>query len=68
MFDKKKLEAFLKSLDVEKHYSSVAPAPPRSELDKAMDKYDLFKQGNYEKRRFPPKTPSSKASRFRVPL
>jgi len=48
MFDKKKLEAFLKSLDVEKHYSSVAPAPPRSELDKAMDKYDLFKQGNYE--------------------
>lgn len=49
MFDKKKLEAFLKALEVETHYPMKAPVAPaeRSALDKLMDKYDLFTQLEY---------------------
>jgi hypothetical protein len=46
MFDKKKLEAFLDGLEVETHLPEIEK--PRSELDRKMDKYDLFKQGDYQ--------------------
>jgi hypothetical protein len=52
VFDRKKLEAILDSLEVSTHFPSEAPsgiiAPPRSALDEEMDKYDIFKQGDYE--------------------
>ena len=52
MFDRKKLEAILDSLEVSTHFPSEAPsgivAPPRSALEEKMDKYDIFKQGDYE--------------------
>jgi hypothetical protein len=44
MFDQRKLEAFLDTLEVEQKII----APPRSALDVKMDKYDLFKQDDYE--------------------
>jgi hypothetical protein len=51
MFDRKKLEKFLDSLQVESHFPSQVPRqivqPPRSPLDEKMDKYDLFVQGNF---------------------
>jgi hypothetical protein len=51
MFDPKKLEHFLDSLQVETHFPSTMPQkviePPRSPLDDKMDKYDIFVQGNY---------------------
>ena len=46
MYDKKKLEAFLDSLMVEKCLSKIKP--PHSPLDGKMDKYDIFKQDDYE--------------------
>ena len=52
MFDRKKLEALLDGLEVNNHYPSEAPkkiiALPRSALDEKMDKYDIFKQGDYQ--------------------
>jgi hypothetical protein len=52
VFDKKKLEAFLDALEVETHYPSKPPKKivpaPRSALDQKMDKYDIFRQGDYQ--------------------
>lgn len=45
-----KLEAFLDSLEVETYHPSCAPSKiiaPRTELDRKMDKYDIFKQDNW---------------------
>ena len=43
MFDEKKLEAFLDSLGL----NQVEVVPARTELDRKMDKYDIFKQPDY---------------------
>ena len=51
MFDPKKLEHFLDSLQVETHFPSTMPQKvielPRSVLDEKMDRYDIFVQGNF---------------------
>jgi hypothetical protein len=54
MFDKKKLEAFLDSLEAETHFPSKVPrrgayasvADPA--IEQKMDKYDIFKQAGYQ--------------------
>jgi hypothetical protein len=62
MFDPKKLEHFLDSLQVETHYPSHYPsgAPkmaPHSHLDDLMDKYDVFAQGNFNHNHGTPEFP-----------
>jgi hypothetical protein len=51
MFDKNKLAAWLGSLQVETHFPNCAPQrviePETTELDKKMDQYDIFVQGNF---------------------
>ena len=51
MFDSKKIEHWLDSLQVETHFPNGVPAkvivPPKSPLDEKMDKYDIFVQGNF---------------------
>ena len=52
MFDRKKLEAFLDSLEVETHFPTVMSQKMneavRSVLEQKMDKYDIFRQPGYE--------------------
>ena len=48
MFDRKKLEAFLDSVEVSTHLPECVLSPPRSALDGKMDKYDVFKQDDYK--------------------
>jgi hypothetical protein len=68
MFDLKKLEYWLDSLQVETHFSDKVPQrivePVRSILDEKMDRYDLFKQagkeyGNVGTAEFPVLAPKS---------
>lgn len=47
MYDKKKLEEFLDRLRVEYHEQKPKIIQPRSKLDEKMDKYDLYKQGDW---------------------
>src|SRR5271170_5473344 len=52
MFDRKKLESFLDSLETQTHFPLDVPPkivlPERTALESKMDKYDIFKQGGYE--------------------
>lgn len=51
MYDRKKLEAFLDGLDVNTHMPELGRKiiePARTALDRKMDKYDIFKQDDYE--------------------
>ena len=59
MFDPKKLEHFLDSLQVETHCPIGAPKKmaPRSHLDDLMDKYDVFAQGNFNHNHGTPEFP-----------
>lgn len=53
MFDRNRLEHFLESLQTETHFPNQQPKriivdmAPNSPLDRLMDKYDLFIQGNF---------------------
>lgn len=78
MFDRRRLEHFLESLQTETHFSNGEPKriivdmAPHSPLDDLMDKYDLFIQGNfnhnYGTTEFPVYGPQSSDNPFINPM